>query len=96
MSVSGQRDAEKALLRKEAAELRDDPEDELAELAGIYAEKGLDKELALRVAVQLTEHDALARRGRGQLGIDPDDLTNPWNAAVASLVSFSLGPCCRW
>jgi VIT1/CCC1 family predicted Fe2+/Mn2+ transporter len=91
VSVSGQRDSERALLRKEAAELRDDPEDELAELAGIYAEKGLDKELALRVAVQLTEHDALGAHAEAELGIDPDDLTNPWNAAVASLISFSLG-----
>jgi VIT1/CCC1 family predicted Fe2+/Mn2+ transporter len=91
VSVSGQRDSEEALLRKEAAELRDDPEDELAELAGIYVEKGLDQDLALQVAVQLTDHDALGAHAEAELGIDPDDLTNPWHAAVASLISFSLG-----
>lgn len=91
VSVSGQRDSEQALLRKEAAELRDDPEEELAELAGIYVDKGLDEGLALEVAVQLTEHDALGAHAEAELGIDPDDLTNPWHAALASLVSFSLG-----
>ena len=73
------------------SELRDDPEDELAELAGIYADKGLDEDLAREVAVQLTEHDALGAHAEAELGIDPDDLTNPWDAALASLVSFSLG-----
>jgi len=91
VSVSGQRDSERALLRKEAAELRDDPDDELAELAGIYADKGLDEDLAMKVAVQLTAHDALGAHAEAELGIDPDDLTNPWDAALASLVSFSLG-----
>jgi VIT1/CCC1 family predicted Fe2+/Mn2+ transporter len=91
VSVSGQRDSEQALLRKEAAELREDPEEELAELAGIYVGKGLDEDLALEVAVQLTAHDALGAHAEAELGIDPDDLTNPWHAAVASLVSFSLG-----
>ncbi len=91
VSVSGQRDSEQALLRKEAAELRDDPEDELAELAGIYKGKGLDEGLAMEVAVQLTEHDALRAHAEAELGIDPDDLSNPWHAALASLVSFSLG-----
>jgi VIT1/CCC1 family predicted Fe2+/Mn2+ transporter len=91
VSVSGQRDSESALLRKEAAELRDDPDDELAELAGIYADKGLDDDLAMKVAVQLTAHDALGAHAEAELGIDPDDLTNPWDAALASLVSFSLG-----
>ena len=50
VSVSTQRDSELALLDKERRELRDDPEDELAELAGLYVDKGLDEQLALRVA----------------------------------------------
>lgn len=91
VSVSTQRDSEEALLRKEAKELRDDPEEELAELAGIYAEKGLSQELALQVAEQLMEHDALTAHAEAELGIDPEDLTSPWHAAWASLVSFSLG-----
>jgi len=91
VSVSTQRDSEEALLRKEAKELRDEPEDELAELAGIYADKGLTDELALQVAQQLTAHDALGAHAEAELGIDPDDLSSPWQAAFASLVSFSLG-----
>jgi VIT1/CCC1 family predicted Fe2+/Mn2+ transporter len=91
VSVSTQRDSEHALLEKERRELRDDPEDELAELAGIYVGKGLTEELALQVAEQLTEHDALGAHAEAELGIDPDDLTNPWAAAWASMLSFTVG-----
>jgi VIT1/CCC1 family predicted Fe2+/Mn2+ transporter len=91
VSVSTQRDSEEALLAKERRELREDPEDELAELAGLYVDKGLEPDLALEVARQLTEKDALAAHAEVELGIDPDDLTNPWNAAFASMVSFTLG-----
>ncbi len=91
VSVSTQTDSEKALLAKERRELRDDPEDELAELAGIYADKGLDEDLALEVARQLTAKDALAAHAEVELGIDPNDLTSAWNAAFASMVSFTFG-----
>jgi VIT1/CCC1 family predicted Fe2+/Mn2+ transporter len=91
VSVSTQRDSEEALLAKERRELREDPDDELAELAGLYADKGLDEELALEVARQLTAKDALGAHAEAELGIDPDDLTSPWNAAFASMVSFTLG-----
>ncbi|MGA8257938.1 MAG: VIT family protein [Nocardioides sp.] len=91
VSVSTQRDSEKALLEKERRELLEDPEDELAELAGIYVGKGLDEQLALEVARQLTDHDALAAHADVELGIDPDDLTSAWNAAFASMVSFTFG-----
>lgn len=91
VSVSTQRDSEEALLAKERRELHEDPEDELAELAGLYVEKGLDRELALQVARQLTEKDALAAHAEAELGIDPDDLTSPWNAAFASMVAFTIG-----
>lgn len=91
VSVSTQRDSEEALLAKERRELREDPDDELAELAGLYVDKGLDPDLALQVAQQLTENDALAAHAEAELGIDPDDLTNPWNAALASMLSFTLG-----
>jgi len=91
VSVSTQRDSELALLEKERGELRDEPEDELAELAGLYVDKGLDKELALQVAEQLTAHDALGAHAEAELGIDPDDLTSPWNAAWASMVAFTIG-----
>ncbi|XBB65859.1 VIT family protein [Nocardioides sp. WV_118_6] len=91
VSVSTQRDSEEALLAKEKRELREDPEDELAELAGLYVDKGLEPDLALEVAKQLTAKDALAAHAEVELGIDPDDLTNPWMAALASMLSFTLG-----
>lgn len=91
VSVSTQRDTEQALLAKEAAELRDDAEFELLELAQIYRDKGLSETLAHQVAVELTEHDALRAHAEAELGIDPDDLTNPMSAALASMVSFTIG-----
>jgi VIT1/CCC1 family predicted Fe2+/Mn2+ transporter len=91
VSVSTQRDAERALLAKERTELEEEPEEELAELAGLYVEKGLSEKLALEVAHELTAHDALAAHAETELGIDPDDLTNPWHAAWASMLAFTLG-----
>ena len=91
VSVSTQRDSEHALLEKERRELEEEPEEELAELAGIYVGKGLSEDLAMEVARQLTEHDALGAHAEAELNIDPDDLTNPWHAAWASMVSFTVG-----
>jgi VIT1/CCC1 family predicted Fe2+/Mn2+ transporter len=91
VSVSTQRDTEKALLAKERGELRDMPEAELHELTQIYQDKGLAPDLAAEVARQLTDHDALGAHAEAELGIDPDELTNPWHAAIASMVSFTLG-----
>jgi vacuolar iron transporter family protein len=91
VSVSTQRDSEHALLEKERRELAEDPEEELAELADIYVGKGLSEGLALEVARELTEHDALGAHAEAELGIDPDDLTNPWSAAWASMLSFTVG-----
>ena len=91
VSVSAQRDTEKALLDKERRELAEMPEEELAELAGLYQAKGLQPELALEVATQLHAHDALAAHAETELGIDPDQLTSPWVAAVSSAVSFTVG-----
>ena len=91
VSVSTQRDSEEALLATERQELAEDPADELAELAGLYVEKGLSEQLAFEVAQQLTAHDALGAHAEAELGIDPDDLTSPWQAAWASMVSFTLG-----
>ncbi len=91
VSVSTQRDSEKALLDKERRELAEEPEEELAELAGIYVGKGLSEELALQVATELTEHDALGAHAEAELGIDPDELTNPWHAAFASMLAFTVG-----
>jgi VIT1/CCC1 family predicted Fe2+/Mn2+ transporter len=91
VSVSTQRDSERAMLAKERQELRDMPDDELAELAEIYVQKGLEPDLALEVAEALTDHDALRAHAEAELGIDPDDLTNPWQAAGASMLSFTIG-----
>jgi VIT1/CCC1 family predicted Fe2+/Mn2+ transporter len=91
VSVSTQRDSEKALLAKERRELAETPEAELAELAGLYVQKGLSEDLAMAVAEQLTAHDALGAHAEAELGIDPDDLTNPWHAAWASMVAFTVG-----
>jgi vacuolar iron transporter family protein len=91
VSVSTQRDSEQALLDKERRELAEDPDEELAELADIYVGKGLSEELAWRVARELTDRDALGAHAEAELGIDPDDLTNPWTAAWASMLSFAAG-----
>lgn len=91
VSVSSQRDTEKALLATERAELRDFPDEELEELAGMYRAKGLSRETAQTVAEELTAHDAFAAHVDVELGFDPDELTNPWHAAGASAVAFTLG-----
>lgn len=91
VSVSTQRDSERSMLALEARELRAMPRTELEELAGIYEQKGLTPETAREVAVQLTEHDALAAHAEAEFGITPDDLSNPWQAAGASVISFALG-----
>lgn len=91
VSVSTQRDTERALLEKERRELAEMPEEELLELAAIYQSKGLSPDLAHQVAVQLTEKDAFAAHVDAELGIDPDALTSPWQAALASAVAFTLG-----
>jgi VIT1/CCC1 family predicted Fe2+/Mn2+ transporter len=90
-SVSSQRDAERADLRREAEELRDMPNAELRELTGIYERRGLDRELARTVAEALMAEDALAAHARDELGLDPQSLARPVQAAVTSAVSFSLG-----
>ena len=91
VSVSSQRDTERALIEKEKRELAEMPDQELAELAELYREKGLSEETALKVAEELTAHDALGAHLDIELGIDPDDLTSPWQAAVSSAIAFTLG-----
>ncbi len=91
VSVSTQRDSEVALLHRERRELAEQPEAELAELAGLYVAKGLDEELAREVARQLTAHDDLRAHAEAELGLDPGDITVPWQAALASALSFLIG-----
>jgi len=91
VSVSSQRDTERALIVKERLELAQAPEAELEELAAIYRHRGLTRATAQQVAVELTEHDAIRAHVEAELRLDPDDLTNPWHAAGASAVAFVLG-----
>lgn len=90
-SVSAQRDSQDALLAQQRHELETVPDEELDELAHLYARKGLSTALAHRVAAELTSRDALAAHADIELGIDVDDLVRPWDAAVASAVAFALG-----
>ncbi|WP_374025489.1 VIT family protein [Mycobacterium sp. HNNTM2301] len=91
VSVSTQRDTEKALLHKEGQELRDDPAAELDELAALYEAKGLTAATARTVAEELTDHNPLLAHAEVELGINPEELTNPWQAASSSALSFAIG-----
>lgn len=91
VSVSTQRDTEKALIEKERGELSESPELELQELTKIYEQKGLSKQTAAIVAEELTKKDVLSAHLEAELHIDPSDLTNPWHAAWASAAAFVSG-----
>lgn len=90
-SVSSQRDTEQADLEIERRALAEHPDVELAELAAIYRHRGLSRPLAQEVAEQLHAKDALRAHARDELGLDPDDLARPVQAAITSAVSFVLG-----
>ncbi|MDH6243372.1 VIT family protein [Mycobacterium sp. OTB74] len=91
VSVSTQRDTERALLAKERRELHEDPEAELDELAGLLEGRGLSVATARTAAKELTDHDAFAAHAAVELGIAPGDLANPWAAAASSALSFTAG-----
>jgi VIT1/CCC1 family predicted Fe2+/Mn2+ transporter len=91
VSVSSQADTERADLELERVSLEDDFEHEKQELALIYEDRGLDSELALQVAGQLMEHDALGAHARDEIGISLHDNTNPIQAAVSSAAAFFVG-----
>lgn len=91
VSVSSQSDLETADLNRERKELEDTPEQELLELAQIYQERGLDEELALQVAQQLTDYDALGAHARDELGINEITQAQPLLAALSSGASFVFG-----
>jgi VIT1/CCC1 family predicted Fe2+/Mn2+ transporter len=91
VSVSSQRDTERADISKEKWELENLPERELAELTGIFESKGLRHDLARQVAVELTERDALAIHLAEELGITEHSNARPVEAAVSSAAAFSIG-----
>jgi VIT1/CCC1 family predicted Fe2+/Mn2+ transporter len=84
VSVSSQSDSEAADIGRERKELKDNREGELKELAGIYVKRGLDPELALKVAEQLMARDALGAHARDELGISVTTAARPFQAALAS------------
>lgn len=90
VSVSSQSDIENADIAREEQALSDFPEDELAELAQIYRERGLSDETARIVAKELTAHDALGAHVRDELGIVDEQSANPLQAAFTSAVTFSI------
>lgn len=91
VSVSSQRDAERAFIRKEKRRLHEHPEHELDGLAQVYVDKGLSEKTARQVAKELTATDPLAAHLEAELQIDEEDLNNPWHAALASMISFTVG-----
>jgi len=91
VSVSTQRDTEATALAKERRELATIPVEEERELAGLYEGRGLSPELAAHVARELTQKDALKAHAEMELGIDSEELTNPWAAAISSFVAFTVG-----
>ena len=91
VSVSSQSDTEKADLARERRELTESPASELEELTNIYIGRGLDADLARRVAEQLTAGDVLAAHARDELGITEAQTARPIQAALASAATFSVG-----
>lgn len=91
VSVSSQSDIEVADLSREKIELRDTPDLELQKLAEIYQKRGLEQNLAMQVAIQLTAHDALGAHAKDELGINEITQAKPMQAALASAASFITG-----
>ena len=91
VSVSSQADLERADLDRERKELEETPEEELIELAKIYEKRGLSEDLSLKVAQQLTDHNALEAHARDELGINEITTAKPLQAAIASGLAFIFG-----
>ena len=91
VSVSSQSDLEFADLKREETELKETPDAELIELATIYEDRGLSKELSMKVAEELTAHDALGAHARDELGINEITQAKPFQAAAASGGAFVFG-----
>ena len=91
VSVSSQTDTEKADIEREKQELKEMPDEELKILAQIYKKRGLSKETAIQVAIELTEKDALGTHIRDEMGINEISQANPIQAAIASGAAFTVG-----
>lgn len=91
VSVSSQRDSERAAIRREQQWLDENPDGQIDQLAHMYEERGLSPDTAHRVAEELSARDPLRAHLDIEYGLDPDDLNNPWAAAVSSAVAFTMG-----
>ncbi len=93
VSVSSQNELVQAEVRKERYELEHNSESERLELAATFRMRGVDPDLADKVASQLSAHpeSALDLHVREELGVDPGELPSPLTAAAASLVTFAVG-----
>jgi VIT1/CCC1 family predicted Fe2+/Mn2+ transporter len=93
VSVQSQNESTRAELAVERHELEHNASAELHELAGSYVARGVDPDLAQRVAEQLSRdpEQALLIHAQEELGIDPGQLPSPWVAALSSILSFSFG-----
>ncbi len=91
VSVSTQRDTERAYIEKEKQLLKQYPHEQLEELANTFVKNGVNHATALQFATELTEKDPIRAHLQAELGLDEDELTNPMHAAVASLLSFTAG-----
>jgi vacuolar iron transporter family protein len=91
VSVSSQSDSQRAVIERKRRELAEQPDEKLSELAGAYRRKGLTEDTARRVAEELTEQNALEAHLSVDLHADEDEVVNPWQAAFASAISFTLG-----
>lgn len=91
VSVSSQRDSEKAVIERERFLLQTEPEKELGMLQAAYEERGLSAETAKKVAVELTAHDAIGAHLQVEMNIDGRTTTNPWHAALSSFLAFIAG-----
>jgi VIT1/CCC1 family predicted Fe2+/Mn2+ transporter len=91
ISVQSQADTENADLDRERKELKEEPDKELDELTHIYMDRGLDEDLARKVAIKLTEGDALTAHARDELGITEVLRARPIQASLASAAAFAIG-----
>lgn len=91
VSVSSQRDSERALVQKEMGELADFPDAEFEELFGLLRSRGLSEQTARQAARELTDRDPLPAHLEFELGIKQEEFANPWHAATSSAISFTLG-----
>ena len=91
VSVSTQRDTERALLAKERWELEHCWDDEVEELTQIYETKGITRDTAHQAALEAMHTDALYAHATDELRLDPTELVSPWSAALSSFVSFTIG-----